>query len=96
MDLQELREKHRDFILAKADEVGLTNVRIFGSVARGTAGPDSDLDVLVDLREKMGFFRFVKFQNALEDTFKIPVQVVTAEDLSPYFRDKVLNYAVPL
>jgi len=96
MDLQELREKHRDFILAKAEEVGLANVRIFGSVARGTAGVDSDLDILVDLKKKMGFFRFFDFQYALQDELKMPVQVVTEDALSPFFKQKVLTQAKPL
>lgn len=96
MDLQELREKHRDFILAKAEEIGLANVRIFGSVARGTAGPDSDLDILVDLEKRIGMFRFLDFQYALEDKLHMPIQVVTSDCLSPFFRDKILKSAVPL
>lgn len=96
MDLKELREKHRDFILKTAEEHGLTNIRVFGSVARGDAKPGSDLDLLVDLQRRIGLFTLLGFQHKVEDTLLMPVQVVTAESLSPYFRDTVLGYAEPL
>ena len=45
----DLIQKKRSRILAIAGRHGATNLRIFGSVARGEAGPESDLDLLVDL-----------------------------------------------
>ena len=48
MTTQEAVLKHREEILRIAARHGATNVRVFGSVARDTAGPESDLDLLVD------------------------------------------------
>ena len=48
MTVQDAVREHRDEILRIAARHGATNVRVFGSVARGTAGPESDLDLLVD------------------------------------------------
>lgn len=96
MNMQELRSRYRDFILARAAEHGLTNVRVFGSVARGTATEASDLDLLVDLERRVGLFTLVKFQGMVADMLGMPVQVVTEKSLSPLFRDRVLHQAVAL
>ncbi len=49
MRLNELRQQYRDEILSAASRNGVRYVRVFGSVARGDARPDSDIDLLVDL-----------------------------------------------
>ncbi|HEY0249357.1 MAG TPA: nucleotidyltransferase domain-containing protein [Gryllotalpicola sp.] len=49
LDLRELLHAHRDQLQAVLDEYRAVNPRVFGSVARGEAGPDSDIDLLVDL-----------------------------------------------
>ena len=49
MGLDELLREKRNEILRLAAQHGAYNVRIFGSVARGEAGPESDVDVLVDM-----------------------------------------------
>lgn len=47
--LDALLSRYRDGIVELAASYGATNVRVFGSVARGEAGPDSDIDLLVDV-----------------------------------------------
>ncbi|MFC4243548.1 nucleotidyltransferase family protein [Gryllotalpicola reticulitermitis] len=49
LDLRELLRANRDQLQLVLDEYRAVNPRIFGSVARGEAGPDSDIDLLVDL-----------------------------------------------
>ena len=49
MDIAELLEKKKEEILRIAARHGARNVRVFGSVARGEARPDSDVDFLVDM-----------------------------------------------
>ncbi len=44
---------------------GVTRASVFGSVARGTAQPDSDIDLLVDLKEPIGVFRLVALKQEL-------------------------------
>ena len=49
MDAKDLLEEKREDILRIAERYGARNLRIFGSVARGDAGPESDVDFLVEL-----------------------------------------------
>lgn len=89
---------HRNEILALAAQYGVTNVRLFGSVAKGTDGPESDIDLLIDpvLPIKDGF-GFIDFQ---EHVSKLlggrPVDVVFSKGLFPLLKEAVLRGAIRL
>jgi uncharacterized protein len=90
-----LRDKRED-ILRLAAEHGARNVRVFGSVARGEAGPDSDVDLLVDMEPGRSLLDHIALLQDLQDLLGIDVDVVTERALHWYVRDKVLKEAVPL
>lgn len=75
---------------------GLSNPRVFGSVARGEDTEASDLDLLVDVRRGTSLLDLVKAKHALEDLLRVPVDLVTLGDLPEAFRAAVLAEAVPL
>ena len=75
---------------------GATNVRVFGSFARGTQQDDSDLDLLVDLEPGRSLLDLVAIKQDLEDLLGRRVDVVTTRSLSPYIRDSVLKDAISL
>lgn len=88
--------QHRAEILAIAQRYGILDVRVFGSMARGDAGDDSDVDLLVSLPpEKTGLALgglLMDVQNLLHRR----VDVVTEKGLHPLMRDRVLQEARPL
>jgi len=86
----------RKEILRIAKENGATRVRIFGSVARGTAGPESDLDLLIDLAPGRHLLDVVAIKQDLEDFLRRQVHVVTEAAVSPYMRDEIIRDAVDL
>jgi predicted nucleotidyltransferase len=65
-NLEELRRR-RDEIERVALRHGGTMLRVFGSVTCGDAGPNSDLDVLVDMEDRQGLLEQTAPQNELED-----------------------------
>jgi hypothetical protein len=87
---------NREAIIHAAAEHGVTNVRIFGSAARGDARPDSDVDVLVDLEPGRNLFDLGGFLMDVQDILGRPVHVVTEGSVHWYIRDRVLQEAQPL
>ncbi len=83
-------------ILEVARRRGARNVRIFGSVARGDAGPDSDVDILVELEPGRGLLDHAGLMLDLGELLGCNVDVVTDRGLRPRIRDRVLLEAVPL
>ncbi len=69
------------------------SLRIFGSVAHGTAKRSSDVDVLVDFAEPMSLLDFVRLQRELSEALGQPVDLVTEKALSPYIRSQVVSEA---
>jgi len=72
--------ERRQEILALADKYGAYNVRVFGSVARGEAGPDSDVDLLVSVREGVSMFDLVGLWLDLQDLLGCEVSLVTDDE----------------
>lgn len=83
-------------LVETAARYGARNVRVFGSVARGTATERSDLDLLVDMEPGRDLFDLVAFKQEIEEVLGRQVDVLTENSLSPYLREKVLREAVPL
>jgi len=96
MDIKRLLNEKRDDIRAVASRHGASNVRIFGSVARGEAGPDSDIDFLIDAGPTTSSWFPAGLILDLEEILGRRVEVVTEKALSPFIRDHVLSEAVPL
>jgi predicted nucleotidyltransferase len=96
MTLQELRVLERDRILAIARRHGVTEVKVFGSFARGNAREDSDLDLLVKAgRETSSFFPGGLLAD-LEEALGRRVDIVEEQGLHRFLRDQILQEAVPL
>ena len=86
----------RTEILDAARKHGARNVRVFGSVARGDAGPDSDVDILVELEPGRSLLDHSALMLDLSDLLGCKVDVVSDRALHWYIRDRVLAEAVPL
>ncbi len=95
MKLEQLRAG-RDEILALAEQHGAQNVRVFGSVACGEEGPESDVDLLIDMDTQRSLLDLVALWQDLQDVLGRRVDVVTERSLHWYIRDRVLREARPL
>ena len=86
----------RDEILRICTKYGARNVRVFGSVARGDADEQSDVDFLVELEPGRTLFDLGGLQYDLEQLLECRVDVVTERGLKPRIRERVLQETVPL
>jgi uncharacterized protein len=96
VDIWQQLQERREEILRVAAKHGAVNLRVFGSVARGDARPDSDLDLLVDLGPNRSPFFPGGLLAELEDLLHRKVDIVTPNALHWYIRDQVLREARPL
>lgn len=87
---------HRDEILGIAERRRAENLRIFGSVARGDARDDSDLDILVDLKPHASAIDLAGLNGELEALLGMRVDVVPARSLKQGVRERAMAEAVPL
>lgn len=95
LTMDDLRARRKE-ILAIAAKHGAYNVRVFGSVARGDATPESDVDFLVDAGPVTSAWFPGGLLVDLEDLLGRPVDVATETMLHWYIRDRVVKNAMPL
>lgn len=95
-DIYTLLARNRDEILSLAKKRGAKNVRVFGSVARGEARDDSDIDLLIDLDPGRSLLDVGGLAMDLSLLLGRPVDVVTEAGLRKRIRSKVLQEARPL
>ena len=92
----------KDEVLAKLSmleqplrEHGITSLSLFGSLARGAARVESDVDLLIQVApgRRFSLIDLVSVKNFLEEQLGRAVDVVTQESLDPYIRDRILREA---
>ena len=89
-------QKKREQVLRIAQQHGAHHVRVFGSVARGDAGPSSDIDLLVDMEPGRSLLDLAGLVADLQSLLGRSVDVVTERGLKPRIRSRVLAEALPL
>ena len=96
MGIPEIIADKKAQILALAAKHGAVNVRVFGSVATGTADEKSDIDFLVDMEKGRSLLDLGGLLMDLQELFGRKVDVVTEKGLRERIRETVLRQAVPL
>ena len=96
MSLEQLLSQKREDIMRAAQKHGARNVRVFGSVARGDDGPDSDVDFLVDMEPGRSLLDMGGLLMDLREMLGRNVDVVTERGLKTRIRYRVLEEAIRL
>ena len=82
MDIEVIKEKSAPIL----KKYGIQSAAIFGSVARGEERPDSDIDILVRLGERMGVYKFIGLQFELENTLGKKVDLISDKAINKYVK----------
>lgn len=93
--LETLRAKRTE-LEAIGRKYGVSNIRVFGSVARGEETEGSDIDLLVNVESNRDLYDFIGFKQDAEALLSCEIDLVTEKGLYHLLRDKVLNEALPL
>jgi predicted nucleotidyltransferase len=96
MTLEELLKDKREEILRIAARHGARNVRVFGSVARGEADAQSDIDLLVEFDPDRSLLDHAALWLELQDLLGCKVDVVSERGVKARIRDRVLREALPV
>lgn len=95
------RKRGRDEILlllrqhrSSLERLGVKSLALFGSVVRGKAREDSDVDLLVEFQRPVGLFEFVDVKQYLENVLGCRVDLGTPDSLKPRLRESVIAEAV--
>jgi uncharacterized protein len=91
-----LLRRNQQRIHQTAARHGVSNLRLFGSTARGEDRPDSDIDLLVHLDRRLGLIGLARLQHDLEDILGAPVDLVPDDNLNADVQDAVDREAVTL
>jgi len=83
----------RNEVLVVAQRHGASNLRVYGSVAKGTEQSGSDLDLLVDLSPDQSLLGLISLRQELEDLLGCPVDVSETASLHPLIRSEILQQA---
>ena len=79
---------------AELQMLDVASLAVFGSVAHDEAGPESDVDLLVEFARPVGMFRFLAVKEYLETILGRPVDLATRDALKRQFRDAILSEAI--
>jgi len=95
---EELTARLRSAVEGSPYRANIKSVALFGSHVHGTAGDDSDIDVLINFspHATVGLFEFIEIQEQLSEALGRTADLLTPEALSKYFRDEVLTEAEPV
>jgi uncharacterized protein len=96
MEIERLLMEKREAVIAMAAKHGARNPRIFGSVARGEAGAESDIDLLVKMEEGRSLLDLSALVLDLQDLLGVKVDVVSEDGLYWLLRRRILKEAKPL
>ncbi|NJP11329.1 MAG: nucleotidyltransferase family protein [Leptolyngbyaceae cyanobacterium RU_5_1] len=96
MNLEERLQGKREDILALATRYGAYNVRVFGSVARGEADANSDVDFLVEMERGRSLLDLGGLLMELQGLLGYRVDIVTEQGLRSRIRQQVLDESILL
>lgn len=96
MKPSEALEIHREFIRDTCAKYGLSNPRVFGSVARGTDTEDSDLDLMVDKGVNTSLFDLNGAANEIGDRLGVEIDICTPTMIRESWRDKINAILIPV
>jgi hypothetical protein len=83
------KKKIRETIIAILTRYDVERIAIFGSYARGEAGAKSDIDILVRFAHPKSLLQIVRIEEEIEESLRIPVDLITEKAVSPYLTDSI-------
>lgn len=94
VNLEKIKEILSENLPLLAEKYNVKRIGVFGSVARGDSNVGSDVDLLVDLSDSFGLFKFVELENFLTNLIGRKVDLVTKNALKEVIKEDILQHTV--
>ncbi|MDY0151917.1 MAG: nucleotidyltransferase family protein [Candidatus Cloacimonas sp.] len=78
------------------EEFGISQIRIFGSYARGEETPQSDIDIIVDIGKQIGIYQFIGLKQDIEATLNKNIDLFKPNTLEAFIKDQILAEAITI
>lgn len=91
MKINQIKDALQKNMSILKNQYGVETIGIFGSVSRGDEKKESDIDILVEFSEPLGFFKFVELEEFLSQSIGRKVDLVTKKALKPVIKDEILR-----
>jgi len=95
MSKQEIKAKIKEAIERDPLQSEIQKVSLFGSYLSGAPREDSDIDLIIEFvpTARIGFFSLIGIKHNMEDYVQKPIDLLTPDSISRFFRDEVINMA---
>jgi len=89
--MNEIQEGLKERLIEFCKDNDILYLGIFGSVAKGCERGDSDIDIIIKLKKRIGLFGFIEIQFKLEKIFGRKVDLITEKSISPHMKENVMD-----
>ncbi|MBU1089529.1 nucleotidyltransferase family protein [Patescibacteria group bacterium] len=93
LDLSVIKKTVEKVVAQQRFARNIKSVSVFGSVARGEANEESDIDLIVEFEKPVGLFSLAGLKNSFEDEFQKKVDLLTPKSIHPFLKEKILSSA---
>ncbi len=96
MKTLELLRQNREKIYEIAEKYGVSNIRVFGSVARGEDKKGSDVDLLISKNDNISFFEILDFKYGAEKLLKRKIDLVLEDGINKYLKKMIISSSIKI
>jgi uncharacterized protein len=93
---QEIRQTLQHHRAELEEEYKVKDIGVFGSYIRGEQDKSSDIDILVEFRAPVGFFKFLELEDYLGRLLGVKVDLVSRKALKPRIGKQIMDEVVTL
>lgn len=95
-NIEEIKRKLEKLKPILKEKFGVKRIGIFGSYLRGKQKKGSDLDILVEFFEPIGFFKFINLEDFLRQKLNVKVDLVLKGAIKPFIKERILKETIYL
>ncbi len=77
-------------------EFEISRIRLFGSFAKGTSTPKSDIDIILDIHKPIGIYRFIGLKQELETKLDRKIDLFEPDNLDPNLKEQIITEAITI